>query len=117
MKSTAVLDRHLSRRAQERAEVAPVEVFHHEERRAGLELADVVDARDVLAAKARGGLPLAEEARHHVGACQRFGQQELDGDSIAQREVTRSHDDAHPARPKDALHLVFAREDVADVDR
>ncbi len=109
------LDRHRPLLAEHGAEIAAVQVLHDQERRARLQLAEVVDAGDVLALEPGRGLPLLEEALHHVVAGQRRGEEELDGDALTEGEVLGRHDDAHAAHPEDALYLVLSSQDVADI--
>ena len=45
-----------------------------------------------------------------------LGEEELDREALAQREVLGRDDDAHPADAEHALHLVLTAQDVADVD-
>ena len=94
-------------------EIAALEVLHHHVRRAGLERADVDDARDVLALDLRRGARLAGEARDDLGVRRGLRQEELERDALAELEVHRRDDDAHPAAAEDALDPVLAGEDVA----
>jgi hypothetical protein len=99
--------------AHERAEIAAVQVLHHQVRRAALQRADVEHAPHVFAADARRGLPFALETLHQLGLHQGARQEELDRDAFAQREVSRGDDDPHAACPEHSLHAVLAREDVS----
>jgi hypothetical protein len=65
---------------EEVVEVAALEELHDHEGRAARELADIEDARDVLALEAHRSLGLAEEAGRGVGHGRR--EKELDGDAL-----------------------------------
>lgn len=86
-----------------RGQIAAVEVLHHHVRRAALELADVADARDVLALDLHRRPRLALEAPHRLGVGEHLGQEKLQRDLLVELEVMRLHDDPHAA---DAEHLV-----------
>ncbi len=85
--------------AEQGAEVDPLEVFEHEVGLAGLEDPGVVDAGHVLAAHPRRRAPLPEEALERVGTHARAGQEELDGDPLAQVQVPRRTTNPIPPRP------------------
>ncbi len=85
--------------AEERAQVLPFEVLHHQVGRAAVERTGVAHAGDVLALHLRGGLAFAEEALDHVGADQGVREEELDRHPLAEVNVLGRDDDAHPPTP------------------
>jgi len=91
-------------------EVLTLEVLHHHVRAAVLELADVEDARHVLAAQARRGASLALEPAERLGVGEGSGTEQLDGDALPERFVRGREDHAHAAFADGALHAVLPRE-------
>jgi hypothetical protein len=88
--------------------IVTIEVLKHHVRRPIIERSDVEDARNVLATKTYGGASLAYESTDVRRGCRT--QHELDRDELAEREVPRSNDDAHPAGTEDTLNAVFVEE-------
>src|SRR5690606_22826759 len=74
-----------------------IEVLHHEIERTVLELAEVEDADDVVVADAGRGLRLASEALDDARVVGVMRVQDLDRDLVADEEVARRVDRAHPA--------------------
>jgi hypothetical protein len=104
-------------RTDDLPEIVPVEVLHDHVRGARLEPPDVVHLGDVLALQPRRRARLAEEPLDGPMVRERVGQQELDGEELAEIEVARGHDDAHPSVTEDSLNAVFAEENVSRADR
>jgi hypothetical protein len=66
----------------------------------------------VLAAQADRRPRLAQEALDRLAVGQGLGQEELDGDPLAEHEVMRRDDHAHPALAEHPLDLELPREDL-----
>jgi hypothetical protein len=71
----------------------------------------------VLALDLHGRARLTEEALHGLRVLEGLGEHELERDGLVEVHVLGRHDDAHPAGAEGALDAVFAREDVAGLDR
>ena len=99
---------------QHRVEVAPVEVLHHQVGGAVGHRPHVAHPRHVLAAEARRGAPLAEEASDELRVLQRLRPEELDGDALPELEVLGHVNNAHAPFPEDALDEVLVGDDLAD---
>ena len=93
-------------------EVLAFEELHHHERRAGVELADIDDARHVLALDASGGASLTQQTAPRDSAFARRREQQLEGDPLIELQMHRRNDDAHPADAEDLLHPIFLGEQV-----
>ena len=98
---------------EERGEIAPFEVLHHEVGGARVERADVVDFHGVLAANLDRRSPFANEARNDVGVLRHLRVEELDRHLLVEMKVRRGHDGPHAADPQHALDAIFADEDLA----
>src|SRR5690606_10405424 len=98
------------------SKVDPAQVLHDHKGGAGLEGSYVDDAGDVRALDLDSGARLSLEAPHGFSVLQRFGQKELDGDSLVESEVSGLNDNAHPAATEDAVDPIFPREDLSGCD-
>ena len=81
-------------------EVGAGQVLHDDVRRAGVERPHVEHLRDVLARERNRGARFAEEAPDRVRVLHPFFAKELDRHALAELEVSRSDDDAHPPDPR-----------------
>ena len=93
------------------AEVFAVEELHHEERLARVGLAGVEDLDDVRALHRRDSARFAMKARQRRGIRPSVDDHELQRDALADRDVLRLVDRAHPAAPEEAKDLVLASRD------
>lgn len=94
-------------------EIAPLEEFHDDERRAVFQRADVEDASHVLALDLHRRSGLAHEAPRRDRGSPLLRQEQLDRDGLVELHVVGSDDDAHAPYAEDALHAVLAREHLA----
>ena len=105
-----LLDRQEATLLEPRREVESLEVVHHDVGTAVLQLPHVGHAGHVLSLDLGRRPGLLEKAADEDGLLEGLGQQELQRDPLVELEVMRGDDDAHPARPQDALDTVLARQ-------
>src|SRR6185436_16065921 len=96
-------------------QVIALEQLHHDVRRAGVELADVGDLADVLAAQPRAGPGLAQEALDDLGIAGERVVHDLEGDLLFELQVGRDGDHAHAAAAEDPVDPELAANDRADL--
>ena len=103
-------------RRDELREVHALEKLENDEEAVITILADVEDARNVLALQAHRRARLTQKtlSAARPGECTR--EDELQRNGLIQLEVMRGHDDSHAAGPKDPLDAVFASNDDARGD-
>ena len=96
-----------------RLEVRARQVLHDHERAGKLVLADVEDARDVLALQANSGARLAKKTTC-CALLSLLGAEELDGDLAFELHLRGREHDAHAPLTQDAVDPVAPRDDRAD---
>jgi hypothetical protein len=107
-----VIDGHWNRKRtlglDQRCEVGTAQKFHHDERFARIQHADVMDANHVIAAQSRRCPSLALQTHRSFGAVCLVGRDELDGDALSEFEVQGGNHDAHATGTDYAFDPVLA---------
>jgi hypothetical protein len=106
-----VLDRHEGR-VRHLPEVAPVEVFHDEERRRVVHHAGVEDARHVRRLEPRRGPGFAQEPLDRLGVAGGLGEEHLDRHALAEDHVLGREDGRHAPGRHRAVDAVLAAQEV-----
>jgi len=109
--------RKLSVLSQLSVECVALDVFHHEIDRAVAGSAQIVNCNRIRVAKASRRLALALEAAQPFGIAAHLRRQDFNRDAIAEQNVPRAIDRAHPPFAQHAFDLILAVEHAADQGR
>jgi hypothetical protein len=110
-------DRHRAARFEHGSEIAPIEIFHHDIRRARVEGAHVEDPSYVIAAQANGCPGLAAETLDQSRLGETRVEHELERDPLVKLQMSRRDHDSHATDSENPVNSVLPGQNVARLNR